>query len=108
MLCCFIHEMLSETTRMARNIKKIGKKIYLDYLQDRKGQTLAAAYCVRPKPGATVSAPINWDEVKPGLKMEDYTIKTMPGRIDEIGDIFKGVPGKGIDMKVALQNLNED
>ena len=108
MLCYFIHEMLPATTSMERNIKKRGKKIYLDYLQNRKGQTLAASYCARPKPGATVSAPLNWDEVKPGLKMEDYTIKTLPGRIDEIGDIFKGVPGKGIDMEAALQNLNED
>ncbi|MFN4763197.1 DNA ligase D [Gillisia sp. Q332] len=108
LMCYFIHEMLPEITSMERNIKKRGKKIYLDYLQNRKGQTLAAPYCVRPKPGATVSAPLKWDEVKPGLKMEDYTIKTMPGRIDKMGDIFKEVLGKGIDMETALQNLNED
>ncbi|MFO7719278.1 MAG: DNA ligase D [Gillisia sp.] len=108
LLCYFIHEMLPETTSMERNIKKRGKKIYLDYLQNRKGQTLAAPYCVRPKPGATVSAPLNWDEVKPGLKMGDFTIKTMPGRIDRIGDIFKEVLGKGIDMERALHNLNKD
>lgn len=108
LLCYFIHEILPGTTSMERNIKKRGKKIYLDYLQNRKGQTLAAAYCVRPKPGATVSAPLNWEEVKPGLEMLDYTLKTMPGRIDKIGDIFKEVLGKGIDMEAALQNLNED
>ncbi len=108
LLCYFIYEMLPGTTSMERNLKKRGKKIYLDYLQNRKGQTLAAPYCARPKPGATVSAPLLWEEVKQGLKMEDYTIKTMPGRIDEIGDIFKGVLGKGIDMEEALQNLNAE
>ncbi|QED37942.1 DNA ligase D [Antarcticibacterium arcticum] len=108
LLCYFIHEMLPGTTSMERNIKKRGKKIYLDFLQNRKGQTLAAPYCVRPKPGATVSAPITWDEVKPGLKMQDFTIKTMPGRIAELGDIFQKVLGKGIDMETALHHLNED
>ena len=108
LLCYFIHEMLPATTSMERNIKKRGKKIYLDFLQNRKGQTLAAPYCVRPKPGATVSAPLKWEEVKPGLKMQDHTIKTMPDRIAELGDIFKEVLGKGIDMEAALHNLNED
>ncbi len=108
LLCYFIHEMLPGTTSMERNIKKRGKKIYLDFLQNRKGQTLAAPYCVRPKPGATVSAPLTWNEVKPGLKMQDFTIKTMPGRIVEEGDIFNEVLGKGIDMEQALHNLNED
>lgn len=108
LLCYFIHEMLPGTTSMERNIKKRGRRIYLDYLQNRQGQTLAAPYCLRPKPGATVSAPLKWEEVKPGLKMEDYTIETMPGRIDELGDVFLQVLGKGIAMEAALQNLNEE
>ncbi len=108
LLCYFIHEMLPAITSMERNVKKRGKKIYLDYLQNRRGQTLATAYCARPKPGATVSAPLSWEEVKPGLKMEDYTIKTIPERISKVGDIFQEVLGKGIDMEAALQNLNED
>ncbi len=43
---------------MERVIKNRKNKIYLDYLQNKKGQTLASAYCARPKPGATVSAPL--------------------------------------------------
>ncbi|MEP6260163.1 MAG: DNA ligase D [Gillisia sp.] len=108
LLCYFIHEMLPDTTSMERNIKKRGDKIYLDFLQNRKGQTLAAPYCVRPKPGATVSAPLKWAEVKPGLKLGDFNIKTMPGRIEKVGDVFKEVLGNGIDMEKALLHLNED
>jgi bifunctional non-homologous end joining protein LigD len=49
LLCYFILEQLPETTTMERAVRSRGPKIYLDYLQNRKGQTLASAYCVRPK-----------------------------------------------------------
>lgn len=107
LLCYFIHEMLPETTSMERNVKKRGDKIYLDFLQNRRGQTLAAAYCVRPKPGATVSAPLKWNEVKSGLKLADFNILTMPDRIKKVGDLYENVLKTGIDMGEALQNLNE-
>ncbi len=104
-LCYFINEQLPDLTSMERNVKKRKGKIYLDFLQNRKGQTLAAPYCARPKPGATVSAPLEWDEVKPGLDMRDFTIKTMPDRIEKKPDLFKPVLGKGIDIEKALDAL---
>ncbi|MCM4161635.1 DNA ligase D [Antarcticibacterium flavum] len=107
LLCYFINEMLPEITSMERNVKKRGGKIYLDFLQNRRGQTLAAPYCARPKPGATVSAPLKWEEVKSGLQLADFTIKTMPKRIEKVGDLFTGVLGKGLDMEAALEKLNE-
>ena len=48
--------------------------MYIDYLQNRPKATLAAPYSLRPKPGATVSMPLYWGEVKKGLKMKDFTI----------------------------------
>ena len=57
-LCYFIKQQLPDLTTMERNVKKRGPKIYLDFLQNRKGQTLAAPYCARPKKGATVSTPL--------------------------------------------------
>lgn len=108
LLCYFIHEMLPELTSMERNVRKRKGKIYLDFLQNRRGQTLAAPYCVRPKPGATVSAPLLWKEVKPGLKLSDFNIKTVPERIEKIGDPFKNVLQEGIDMEAALMKLNEE
>lgn len=105
-LCYFIKQELPELTTMERNVKKRKGKIYLDFLQNRKGQTLAAPYCARPKPGATVSAPLEWDEVKPGLDMKTFTIKSMPDRIKEKPDLFLPVIGKGIDIEKALDKLS--
>ena len=105
-LCYFIREMLPDLTSMERNVKKRGGKIYLDFLQNRRGQTLAAPYCARPKPGATVSAPLDWKEVKPGLDMRDFTIRTMPERIPSRTHLFSGILEKGIDISQAIENLS--
>lgn len=99
------HEQLPKLTSLKRSPKERKKQIYLDYLQNRKGQTLAAAYSVRPKPDATVSTPLKWEEVKPGLYPSKFTIKTICKRLEKEGDLFKGVLGKGIDMKKCLKNL---
>lgn len=72
--------------------------MYLDFLQNRPGATIAGVYSLRPKPGATVSMPLLWEEVKPGLKMRDFTIFNAIDRLKETGDLFSGVLGKGIDM----------
>ena len=87
-----VHNMLPKTTTMERSIAKRGKsQIYLDHLQNRKGQTVASVYSIRPKPGATVSTPLEWDEVKPGLDLRDFNIETVPQRVKEKGDLFKEV-----------------
>ncbi|WP_037316296.1 DNA ligase D [Salegentibacter sp. Hel_I_6] len=105
LLCYYIAEKVPKLTSMDRAKKKRKDKIYLDYLQNRRGQTLASAYCSRPKPGAPVSAPLEWREVKSGLKILDFNIKNMPDRIQEKGDLFKTVLGKGVDMEFAMKNL---
>ena len=81
-------------------------KIYLDFLQNRPQATLAAPYSVRPKPGATVSMPLHWEELRKGLKMQDFTMRNAVARITGEGDIFKPVLGKGINMKKALKALS--
>ncbi len=78
-------------TSLERSPAKRKNKIYLDYLQNRKIQTIAAPYSLRPKPGATASAPLHWDEVKKGLQISDFTIENMYSRANEVGDIFKPV-----------------
>lgn len=105
-LCYLIEEKLPTLCTMERTIDKRGGKIYLDYLQNRKGQTLAAPYCVRPKPDATVSAPLEWKEVKADLDMRDFNIFTMPERIKAKPNLFLGVLGDGIDIEEALENLS--
>ena len=105
LLCYYIAERVPKITSMDRAKKKRKDKIYLDYLQNRRGQTLASAYCARPKPGAPVSAPLEWKEVKSGLKILDFNIKNMSQRIQKKGDLFKKVLQKGIDMEQAMQSL---
>jgi bifunctional non-homologous end joining protein LigD len=101
-----VNEKLPKITTLERSLqKRDDKKIYLDYLQNRTGQTLASAYSLRPKEGASVSMPLEWEELKPGLKPTDYTIHNALGRIKEKGDLFKPVLGKGIDMMKALELL---
>lgn len=99
-------EQLPTFTSLERSLTKRGKnKIYIDYLQNSKGQTLSCAYSLRPKPGATVSAPLNWKEVKKGLHPSDFNMKNIMKRIEKKGDLFKGVLLKGIDMLKCINKL---
>src|SRR5690606_39014543 len=107
LLCYLVHEMLPDLTSMERQVDKRKGKIYLDFLQNRKGQTLAAPYCVRPKPGATVSAPLEWEEVKQGLDLRAFSIFTTKDRMRDKPDLFLGVLQKGISIETALENLEK-
>lgn len=107
LLCVYVNEQLPDLTTLERSLKKRGPKIYLDYLQNRKGQTIASAYSVRPEKGATVSTPLDWSEVKSGLKIADFTINTVPERVVDRKEFFKNVLGKGIDMEKAIDHLME-
>lgn len=100
-----VHEQLPRFTTIERVVKARKGKMYIDFLQNRPQATVSAPYSVRPKPGATVSMPLHWEEVKKGLKMTDFTIHNAMDRIREVGDIFKPVLGKGINMQKALKNI---
>ncbi len=103
LIVSIVHQQLPDFTSMERQIKNRGGKMYLDFLQNRPGATIAGPYSLRPKPGATVSMPLHWDEVKKGLKMKDFTIKNAIPRVKREGDLFKGTLGAGIDMEQALE-----
>jgi bifunctional non-homologous end joining protein LigD len=62
--------------------------VYVDYLQNVKGKSVAGAYCVRARPGATVSTPLQWKELKESLDPREFTIATVPQRIVKLGDIW--------------------
>lgn len=97
-----VHGQIPEFTSMERQIKNRNGKMYLDFLQNRPGATIACPYSLRPKTGATVSMPLHWEEVKKGLAMKDFNISNAIARIKSEGDIFKGSLKKGIDMNKAL------
>jgi bifunctional non-homologous end joining protein LigD len=79
--------------------------MYLDFLQNRPQATVAAPYSLRPKPFAPVSMPLHWEEVKKGLKIKDHNLKNAVDRLREVGDPFKGVIGKGINMSKAIGKM---
>jgi bifunctional non-homologous end joining protein LigD len=81
--------------------------IYLDTTRNSRGQAVAAAYSARPHPGATVSAPLKWSEVKIGLDPARFTIKTMLERVEKIGDLWQGVHGPSIDLSAWIQQLEK-
>ena len=101
-----VQQQLPAFTSVERIIKNRSGKLYVDFLQNRPGATLATVYSLRPKPGAPVSMPLHWDEVKKGLKMTDYNIHNSVERIREIAGLFQPVLGKGINMKQAIKKLN--
>jgi bifunctional non-homologous end joining protein LigD len=100
-----VNNMLPEITSIERLTKARKNKLYVDFLQNRPKATLAAPYSLRPKPGATVSMPLYWEEVKKGLSMKDFTIENAMDRIKSEGDIFKPVLGKGIDLNKILKHI---
>jgi bifunctional non-homologous end joining protein LigD len=105
LIAVLTQEQLPKTTSVERSLSKRGPKIYVDYLQNRIGQTLATAYSLRPRAGATASAPLEWREVKDGLHPSDFTIHNMLERIKKKGDLFTPVLKKGADLKKCLKNL---
>lgn len=101
-----VNEQFPHSTTMERSLRKRGNKIYLDYLQNSKGQTIAGVYCLRPRPGATVSMPLHWREMKPGLDPSSFHIHNALPRIKKISALFGGVLGKGFDLGKARKQLN--
>ncbi len=98
-----VNKQIPDYTTLERMVANRKGKMYLDFLQNRPGATIAGPYSLRPKPGATVSMPLHWDEVKPGLTMKDFTIFNSMDRLKETGDLFKGVLGKGIDLEKTIK-----
>jgi bifunctional non-homologous end joining protein LigD len=100
-----VHAELPQFTSIERKTAHRGGNMYIDFLQNRPQATVAAPYSLRPKPGATASAPLYWEEVKKGLKLTDFTLRNMPARLKAEGDIFKGVLSKGINMQKAIKKI---
>lgn len=100
-----VHARVPDITSLERSPSKRQGKVYLDFLQNRHGQTLAAAYSVRPKPGATVSTPLHWDEVTPDLSPAQYHIGNILQRLSQVGDLWQPVLGPAANLNQVLQQL---
>lgn len=100
-----LQQMHPETTSLVRDPKKRKGLIYLDYLQNKEGQTIVAPYSVRPKPNATVSTPVLWEEVNYDLSIQDFHIFNVYGRASSIEDPWKDLNSSKVDIKKALSKF---
>jgi bifunctional non-homologous end joining protein LigD len=74
-----------------RVAKRPRNRVLVDYNQNAWNRTLASVYSVRPKPFATVSTPVTWQEIERGLALEDFTVRNVPQRLAKLGDLWKAV-----------------
>ncbi len=106
-MATIVHSRLPDTTSIERSTAKRKNKIYIDFLQNRKGQTIAAAYSVRPRDYATVSTPLLWKEVNHQLNPEMYTIKNTALRLSKMGDLWRPILQKGIVLSKTLDLIEK-
>jgi bifunctional non-homologous end joining protein LigD len=98
-----VHKKIPDFTSVERLVKNRHGKCILIICRTGRAQQLRDSYSLRPKPGAPVSMPLHWDEVKKGLNMTDFNIKNAAARLKKEGDLFRGVLGEGIDMESVLE-----
>jgi bifunctional non-homologous end joining protein LigD len=75
--------------------------VYVDFLQNIRGKTVAGVYSARAEPTATASAPLKWDEVTPDLDPRELTISTLPARVRDVGDLW----AVGMKQSNSLEGL---
>ena len=87
-----------------RVAKRPRGRVLVDYNQNAWGRTLASIYSARPRPEATVSTPVTWNEVGRDLRIEDFTVKNVPSRVAKLGDLWKPLlTARGrVDLKKYL------
>jgi bifunctional non-homologous end joining protein LigD len=87
-----------------RAVKGRGGRIYVDYLQNIKGKTLASAYSARANEFAGVSTPVTWKEIEEGLSPKDFTIRNFAERLAAVGDLWAGLrKAKGADLRAVTK-----
>jgi bifunctional non-homologous end joining protein LigD len=104
-----VEEANPDVATLERSLKKRKRaRIYFDHMQNARGKSVVAPYSVRPKQGATISAPLEWSEVKrKKVTISDFTIKNMPQRLRSKGDLFKPVLGNRQSLDRAMSKLDE-
>src|SRR5690349_7842984 len=83
-----------------------GERIFVDYNQNARDRTIASAYSIRPRPGAPVSAPLQWDELG-DVQPEDFTVATMPARFADVGDPHAAIDDTAHSLQPLLDLYDE-
>jgi bifunctional non-homologous end joining protein LigD len=94
------------TATIERSVKARGKRVYVDCLQNAPGKTLATAYSARASDYAGVSTPLSWQEIDDGVRREDFTVLSVPGRLARVGDLWAPLRrARGVDLARAAPRL---
>ncbi len=89
-----------------RSVKSRGARVYVDYLQNIQGKTLASAYSARASHYAGVSTPLSWKEIERGVRREDFTIESVPERLRTAGDLWKPLrESKGANLEAITRAI---
>ena len=102
-----LYRDLKDISTVERAIGSRGGKVYLDFGQNRKSQTIVPPYCVRPVPGAQVSTPLSWDELDSDLHPSNFTISNALERFERVGDLFRPALTQPQDLMAAATALQE-
>ncbi len=95
-----IEEIYPAKCTTERTVSKRGQKIYLDYLQNTRGKTMAWVYSLRPQAGGPVSTPLTWSEIEAGgINRANFNLKTIFQRLKVYGDLYA-------DLLTVRQNLD--
>ena len=95
-----------EIATVERNVAKRDTRVYVDFGQNRREQTIAPPYAVRPVPGATVSTPLDWDELSSKLHPSQFHLRNVPERVQQLGDLFRGAIDDPQDLGDAIEVLS--
>jgi bifunctional non-homologous end joining protein LigD len=94
----------SKIATVERGLKARGHRIYVDYLQNVQGKTLASAYSARASEFAGVSTPLTWDEIEEGVSPKDFTIRNFAERLEAAGDVWAALrKSKGADLRAVMK-----
>lgn len=105
LIAVLAHNKTKDFTSLERSPSKRQKKVYFDYLQNVKGQTLAAPYSLRPRKGAPVSTPLAWEELNSKIQPQDYNLETIFNRLKKYGDLFKPILTESNSIEKVLDRL---
>ena len=95
-----VAEKHPKAATVERAVRGRGQRVYVDYLQNIEGKTLASAYSARASDYAGVSTPLTWQEVDDGVQREEFTIQSVPARVEEVGDLWSPMrTAPGADLR---------
>ena len=105
----FARLFASEVAQRAPNIATVERtiakrkttQVYVDWMQNARGKSLAAVFTARAKPGATVSMPLTWKQIEKGVKIQDFTITNVPELLKKNGDPWADFFGSRQTLKIG-------